>query len=69
MVLSANAVETSARAEAATATRELIAWAAGQNGSDMIALDLATGKERWRVAAPRGPNRIALHTSFQTAVV
>ena len=34
----------------------LIAWAPGQGGSDLIALELATGKERWRAAAPRGPD-------------
>src|SRR5262249_34622138 len=32
----------------------LIAWGAGQGGSDLVAIELATGKERWRVAAPQG---------------
>src|SRR5689334_21854466 len=33
----------------------LIAWAAGQGGSDVIALELATETARWRAPAPRGP--------------
>ena len=35
----------------------LFAWAVGHGGSDVVAVNMATGKERWRVARRRRPPR------------